>query len=126
MPAQMVSAPPARLERAEAAECDLEGWLAYGRERRGYVLARMAIDLPNEAQSEVELLVALPARPADPAHRCEQALANQVRRANGDEQTAHGVPLSRSAPSSVRLRLKEGRNLTILHPFGGLSPDKGV
>ena len=65
------------------------------------VAGAMAVDLADEAQGEMELILALPARAADPAHRGEQQLADRRGRPDGDEQPVHGVPSRSSGKSAL-------------------------
>ncbi len=61
------------------------------------VAGQMAVDLADEAQRQVDLVVALPAGAADSAHRAEQQVADAVGRANGDEQAVHRVLIAKPA-----------------------------
>lgn len=54
------------------------------------VLGHRAIDLADIAEGQMKLLVILPARMGNAAHRLGQAAANVGRRAERDEQAMHG------------------------------------
>ena len=67
------------------------------RAQRGVdVVGAMAVDLADEAQGQVELVVALPARAADPAHRRQQQVADRLGRPYGDEQPVHAAADSKA------------------------------
>ena len=57
------------------------------RERNCDVLGLVAIDRTDEAQRNVQLVVALPARAGNPAHRRDQGGAHHGGRPRRDEQT---------------------------------------
>jgi hypothetical protein len=59
------------------------------------VAAAVAVDLADEAQGQVDLVVGLPARRADPAHRPQQDFADSPGRADGDEQAVHDPTLAK-------------------------------
>ena len=79
----------APLERADAVEGDFERRVVDRAQRGVDVAGAVAVDLADEAQGEVELVLALPARAADPAHRAEQERADRGGRPDGDEQAVH-------------------------------------
>ena len=56
----------APVEGAEAVERDLEARMVDAAERGMDVAGQMTVDLADEAQRQVKLIVALPARAADP------------------------------------------------------------
>jgi hypothetical protein len=49
----------------------------------------VAVDLADEAERQVELVVALPAGATDPAHDPQQLRPDRLRRADRDEQAGH-------------------------------------
>ena len=78
-------------------------------EASGDVLRRPPVHLADEAQRQVELIIALPARMRHAAYYRDQAIADRTRRLEGDEQAMHGgfVPLSARAQNPrKRFRLK--------------------
>src|SRR5690606_27037432 len=93
------AAPPrlgaaAPVEDADAGERDLHGRVADRRERGVDVARHVAIDLADEAQGEVKLFIALPARAANPAHQPEEPGADRRRRAQGDEEALHATGIA--------------------------------
>ena len=79
----------ALLEPADADDPRLKAFGTDVRQRRGKVLGDRAIDFANEAQSQVELLVALPAEVGTIVHRIDQQVADVLGRANGNEEAVH-------------------------------------
>ena len=61
------------------------------------VAGAMAVDLADEAQGQMELIVALPARAADPAHRASSSARIARGRPDGDEQPVHATLIAKAA-----------------------------
>src|SRR3546814_7866995 len=78
--------PPLSFEDADPGDARLDRGRVERAERRGDILGAVTVDLADEAQRQVQLLVALPARRRDPVHRRDQRGADGTRRAQGDEQ----------------------------------------
>lgn len=74
-------------------------------ERCGDIFCAVAVDLADEAQREMELFVALPARRRQSMHRAKELGANGARRAEGDEQAVlgHGAANIGAPPRWVTL-----------------------
>jgi glycerol dehydrogenase-like iron-containing ADH family enzyme len=83
------------------------------------------VDLADEAQREVELVVALPAGAGDAAHQGEKPLAHGAGRAEADEQAVHGgESLAETKIAANRFSLNVPSNPTILGADGAFSPSK--
>lgn len=82
----------ASIKHPDARNSGVERGEADGAQRVGNVARAVPIDLSDEAQRQMQLIVALPAGARDPAHQCKQLLAVGSRRADGDEQAMHDGP----------------------------------
>ena len=89
------------LELTQAAQRDGEGCEANGAERVRKVFGTAAIDVPHEAQGEVQLRIILPARARNAAPEREQTGADLCRGANGDEKTVHAVDIGWRWPDAI-------------------------
>ena len=79
----------AAVELADAVERGFEGGEMDLAERERDVLRDAAVDFADVSQSDVELVVILPASARNPAHQREQARADRGGRAEADEQAVH-------------------------------------
>src|SRR3546814_20200468 len=81
---------PLSFEDADPGDARLDRGRVERAERRGDILGAVTVDLADEAQRQVQLLVALPARRRHPVHRRDQRGAAGTRRAQGDEHAEAG------------------------------------
>jgi hypothetical protein len=88
---------PAAVEQADTAEEDFEARMVDCAQSRMNVAGAMAVDFADEAQGQMDLVVTLPPRTADPAHRRQQQGANPLGRPYGDEQPVHPLLIAKPA-----------------------------
>src|SRR3546814_7440814 len=97
--------PPLSFEDADPGDARLDRGRVERAERRGDILGAVTVDLADEAQRQVQLLVALPARRRDPVHRRDQRGADGTRRS--EEHTSELQSLMRISYAVFCLKKKK-------------------
>jgi len=91
--------PPLPLEQADTRDSRRDRRRVERAQRRGDVFGQVVVDLADEAQRQVKLLVALPARARNAVHRAQQERADGRWRSQRDKQAVrrHGMSIGRTA-----------------------------